>query len=72
MNPNHGVYFSKAPYDGNPEELRVLFIDPKMLEKKKLEGNSRAVTQNKVLFFCILAMSYLAWTCKPFVISFPI
>lgn len=63
MNPNHGVYFSKAPYEGNPEELRVLFVDPKMLEKMHLDGNSRAVTQRKVIFFCILAMTYLSWTC---------
>lgn len=63
VNPNHGVYFSKAAYEGNPEELRVLFIDPKLLEKMNLEGSSRKVTQYKVMFFCVLAMSYLTWTC---------
>ena len=63
VNPNHGVYFSKAPYEGNPEELRALFIDPKLLEKMNLEGSSRKVTQYKVMFFCVLAMSYLTWTC---------
>ena len=63
VNPNHGVYFSKASYEGNPEELHVLFVDPKLLSKMEEEKNSRAIRQNKVIFFCVIAMLYLSWTC---------
>ena len=41
ITPNHGVYFSKGPFEGNTADLRVLFVDPKMLETMTTQKNGR-------------------------------
>ena len=64
VTPNHAVYFSKGQFEGNPEKIRPLYIGAKTLETMAKDTSARHVRSNKVIFFCVLAMSYLAWTCK--------
>ncbi|KNB44715.1 hypothetical protein JH06_3191 [Blastocystis sp. subtype 4] len=64
ITPNHGVYFSKGPFEGNTADLRVLFVDPKMLETMTTQKNGRWIRSNKVIFFCIVSMLYLIFSDK--------
>ena len=64
MNPAYGVYFTKGAFEGQAADMNCLVVDAKALAKMESEKNCRRVRQNKVIFFCCLAMTYLAWTCK--------
>ena len=63
--PRHCVYISKGSFEGNPVDFKALFIDAKQLAKMEGEKSQRYTREVKVIFFCVLAMSYLTWTCLP-------
>ena len=64
VTPHHAVYFSKGPFEGNVADLRPLFIDAKTLETMMTQKGERLLRSNKVLFFVVLSLTYLSWTCR--------
>ena len=63
IRPGYGVYFSKGAYQGDAAEVKCLVVDAKALAKMESEKNARHVRSNKVLFFVIVSLTYLSWTC---------
>ena len=45
-------------------DLRPLFIDAKTLETMMTQKGDRLLRSNKVLFFVVLSLTYLSWTCR--------
>ena len=64
VTPHHVIYFSKGPFEGNVADLRLLFIDAKTLETMISQKGERFTRFNKVLFFVVLSLTYLSWTCR--------
>ena len=58
------MYFTKGYFESDPVEFRSLFVDARQLQKMEDEQNSRWVRSKWVIFWCIVAMSYLSWTCS--------